>query len=75
MLITIFVVSFFVILAILTFFRNVLLAVLSTVLSLFRRKDKNSAQSEPKIRHNMKRKKKIFDENEGEYVEYEEVKK
>lgn len=75
MLITIFVVSFFVILAILTFFRNVLLAVLSTVLSLFRRKGKNSAQSEPKIRHNMKRKKKIFDDNEGEYVEYEEVKK
>ena len=65
--------SLFVIVAILTFFRNVLLAMIAGVIGIFR-KNKKDTPNEPKVRHSTKRKKKIYADNEGEYVDYEEVK-
>jgi hypothetical protein len=65
--------SLFVIVAILTFFRNVLLAMIAGVIGIFRR-NKKDTPNEPKVRRSTKRKKKIYADNEGEYVEYEEVK-
>jgi hypothetical protein len=65
--------SLFVIVAILTFFRNVLLAMIAGVIGIFRR-NKKDTHNEPKVRRSTKRKKKIYADNEGEYVDYEEVK-
>ena len=65
--------SIFVIVAILTFFRNVLLAMIAGVIGIFR-KNKKDTSNEPKVRRSTKRKKKIYADNEGEYVDYEEVK-
>lgn len=65
--------SLFVIVAILTFFRNVLLAMIASVIGIFR-KNKKDTPNEPKVRRSTKRKKKIYADNEGEYVDYEEVK-
>lgn len=65
--------SLFVIVAILTFFRNVLLAMIAGVIGIFR-KNKKDTPNEPKVRRSTKRKKKIYADNEGEYVDYEEVK-
>lgn len=65
--------SLFVIVAILTFFRNVLLAMIAGVIGIFRR-NKKDTPNEPKVRRSTKRKKKIYADNEGEYVDYEEVK-
>jgi hypothetical protein len=65
--------SLFVIVAILTFFRNVLLAMIAGVIGIFR-KNKKDTPNEPKVRRSTKRKKKIYANNEGEYVDYEEVK-
>lgn len=65
--------SLFIILAILTFFRNVLLAMIAGVIGIFR-KNKKDTPNEPKVRRSTKRKKKIYADNEGEYVDYEEVK-
>lgn len=65
--------SLFVIVAILTFFRNVLLAMIAGVIGIFRRNKKDTS-NEPKVRRSTKRKKKIYADNEGEYVDYEEVK-
>ncbi|MBQ5572758.1 MAG: DUF4834 family protein [Bacteroidaceae bacterium] len=65
--------SLFVIVAILTFFRNVLLAMIAGVIGIFR-KNKKDTSNEPKVRRSTKRKKKIYADNEGEYVDYEEVK-
>lgn len=65
--------SLFIILAILTFFRNVLLALIAGVIGIFK-KDKKNRPNEPKVRRSTKRKKKIYADNEGEYVDYEEVK-
>ena len=65
--------SLFVIVAILTFFRNVLLAMIAGVIGIFR-KNKKDTSNEPKVRRNNKSKKKIYADNEGEYVDYEEVK-
>jgi hypothetical protein len=59
--------------AILTFFRNVLLAMIAGVIGIFR-KNKKDTSNEPKVRRSTKRKKKIYADNEGEYVDYEEVK-
>ncbi len=65
--------SLFVIVAILTFFRNVLLVMIAGVIGIFR-KNKKDTPNEPKVRRSTKRKKKIYADNEGEYVDYEEVK-
>ena len=65
--------SLFVIVAILTFFRNVVLAMIAGVIGIFR-KNKKDTPNEPKVRRSTKRKKKIYADNEGEYVDYEEVK-
>ena len=65
--------SLFVIVAILTFFRNVLLAMIAGLIGIFR-KNKKDTSNEPKVRRSTKRKKKIYADNEGEYVDYEEVK-
>jgi hypothetical protein len=65
--------SLFVIVAILTFFRNVLLAMIAGVIGIFR-KNKKDTSNEPKVRRSTKRKKKIYADYEGEYVDYEEVK-
>lgn len=66
--------TLFIILAILSIFRNILLALLAGVFGVFKR-DKNKVKpNEPKVRYNTKKKKKVYSENEGEYVEYEEVK-
>lgn len=74
MLMIILFVSLFVILAVLTFFRNVLATMIAAVLSIFRKGDKKrNKQNEPRVRHSNRRKKKIYADNEGEYVEYEEV--
>ena len=67
----------FVLLAILTFARDLLASFLSAVVGLFRRGDRSKKKSEghQTIRRRDRKKKKVFSDSDGEYVDFEEVKK
>ena len=67
----------FALLAILTFARNVLATFLAAVVGLFRKGDKNAPKTEGRqtIRKRDRNKKKVYSDADGEYVEFEEVKK
>ena len=67
----------FVLLAVLTFARNLLATFLSAVVSIFRKGDRMQKNTEGRqtIRRRDRKKKKIYSDSDGEYVDFEEVKK
>ena len=66
----------FALLAILTFARDLLASFLNAVVGLFRKGDrmKNDNEGRQTIRRR-DRKKKVYSDSDGEYVDFEEVKK
>jgi len=68
----------FVLLAVLTFARNLLASFLDAVVGLFRKGDKNprkETDGRQTIRRRDRKKTKVYSESDGEYVDFEEVKK
>ena len=67
----------FALLAILTFARDLLATFLSAVVGIFRRGDRMNKKEEGRqsIRRRARSKKKIYSDSDGEYVDFEEVKK
>ena len=67
----------FALLAILTFARDLLATFLSAVVGIFRRGDRMNKKEEGRqtIRRRDRSKKKIYSDSDGEYVDFEEVKK
>ena len=67
----------FALLAILTFARDLLASFLNAVVGLFRKGDRMHKSSEGRqtLRKRSRSKKKIYSDSDGEYVDFEEVKK
>ena len=67
----------FVLLAVLTFARDLLASFLSAVVGLFRKEDRTEKKAEGRqtIRRRDRNKKKVYSDSDGEYVDFEEVKK
>lgn len=67
----------FALLAILTFARDLLASFLNAVVGLFRKSDStpNSNEGRQTIRRRDRKKKKVYSDSDGEYVDFEEVKK
>lgn len=67
----------FALLAILTFARNLLATFLSAIVGLFRKSDRQPQKTEGQqtIRKRDRNKKKVYSDSDGEYVDFEEVKK
>ncbi len=67
----------FALLAILTFARDLLASFLNAVVGLFRKGDrmKNDNDGRQTIRRRDRKKKKVYSDSDGEYVDFEEVKK
>lgn len=80
MLLTLFFVFLFILLALLTFFRNVIYSLLSAFFSLFHRRNKGQAGQNSSTTagaqsvHRQKSKKgKVISSDDGEYVDFEEL--
>ena len=67
----------FVLLAVLTFARDLLVSFLSAVVGIFRKNDPSKKNDEGRqtIRRRDRNKKKVYSDSDGEYVDFEEVKK
>lgn len=67
----------FVLVAVLTFARNVLVAFLSSVVGLFHKKDQMHKKNDGRqtIRKRKSPRKKVYSDSDGEYVDFEEIKK
>jgi len=67
----------FVLLAVLTFARDLLATFLSAVVGIFRKGDRmqKSTEGRQTIRKRDRNKKKVYSDSDGEYVDFEEVKK
>ena len=67
----------FALLAVLTFARNLLATFLSAVVGIFRRGDRMQKNTEGRqtIRRRDRSKKKVYSDTDGEYVDFEEIKK
>ena len=67
----------FALLAILTFARDLLASFLNAVVGLFRKGDRMHKSNEGRqtLRKRSRSKKKIYSDSDGEYVDFEEVKK
>ena len=67
----------FVLLAVLTFARDLLVTILGGIIGLFKKgsKDKGNDSGRQTIRRRDRRKQKVVDDSEGEYVDFEEIKK
>ena len=67
----------FALLAVLTFARNLLATFLSAVVGIFRRGDRmqESTEGRQTIRRRDRNKKKVYSDTDGEYVDFEEIKK
>ena len=67
----------FALLAILTFARDLLASFLNAVVGLFRKGDRiyKSSEGRQTLRKRSRSKKKIYSDSDGEYVDFEEVKK
>jgi len=75
-LIIIFIVLF-ILLAVLTFARNLLASLLDSIVGIFRKGDRMQKKNEGRqtVRKRARAKKKVFSDSDGEYVDFEEVKK
>ncbi|MBO4268261.1 MAG: hypothetical protein J5869_02695 [Bacteroidaceae bacterium] len=67
----------FVLLAVLTFARDLLATILNAVVGFFRKEDRKKKNTEGRqtIRRRSRTKKKVYSDTDGEYVDFEEVKK
>lgn len=66
----------FVLLAVLTFARNLLAAFIASIVGLFRRGDRmQKNEGRQTVRKRNRNKKKVYSDSDGEYVDFEEVKK
>ena len=67
----------FVLLAVLTFARDLLATILNAVVGFFRQEDRKKKNTEGRqtIRRRSRTKKKVYSDTDGEYVDFEEVKK
>lgn len=67
----------FILLAVLTFARDLLASFLSTVVGIFRKGERQQKKKEGRqtIRKRDRAKKKVLSDSDGEYVDFEEVKK
>ena len=67
----------FVLLAVLTFARDVLVTIIATIVGLFRKGDRMQKKTEGRqtIRRRDRKKQKVYSDSDGEYVDFEEVKK
>ncbi|MBR4842883.1 MAG: DUF4834 family protein [Bacteroidaceae bacterium] len=66
----------FVLLAILTFARDLLATILGAVVGIFRKGDRmHKNEARQTIRKRPRAKKKVYSDTDGEYVDFEEVKK
>ena len=67
----------FALLAVLTFARDLLAAVIAFIVGIFRKGDRMQKKNEGRqtVRKRARSKKKVFSDSDGEYVDFEEVKK
>lgn len=67
----------FVLLAVLTFARDLLASILNTVVGIFRKEDRRKKKTEGRqtIRKRPRTRKKVYSDTDGEYVNFEEIKK
>ena len=67
----------FALLAVLTFARDVLVTVLAAIVGFFRKGDRKQKNTEGQqiVRKRTRSKKKVLSDSDGEYVDFEEVKK
>ena len=67
----------FVLLAVLTFARDVLVTILAAIVGFFRKGDRMQKKTEGKqtVRRRARAKKKVYSDSDGEYVDFEEIKK
>jgi len=67
----------FVLLAVLTFARDLLATILGAIVGIFRKGDKAQKKNEGRqtVRKRDRKKKKVFADTDGEYVDFEEIKK
>ena len=67
----------FALLAVLTFARDLLATFLNAVVGIFRKGDRMQKNTEGRqtIRKRERKKKKVYSDSDGEYVDFEEVKK
>ena len=67
----------FVVLAVLTFARNLLVTVLAAIVGIFRKGDRMQKKSEGQqtVRRRARTRKKVYSDSDGEYVDFEEIKK
>lgn len=73
----IFFIILFVLLAVLTFARDLLAAFIGSIVGLFRKGDRMQRKNEGRqtVRRRDRKKKKVYSDSDGEYVDFEEVKK
>ena len=67
----------FALLAVLTFARDLLAAIIASIVGLFRKGDRMQKKDEGRqtVRRRDRKKKKVYSDSDGEYVDFEEVKK
>jgi len=67
----------FVLLAVLTFARDLLMTIMGAIVGLFRRGDRMNKRNEGRqtVRRRARTKKKIYSDSDGEYVDFEEIQK
>ncbi len=67
----------FVLVAVLTFARDLLASLLSAIVGIFRKGDRAQRKNEGRqtVRKRARKKKKVLSDSDGEYVDFEEVKK
>ena len=67
----------FALLAVLTFARDLLATFLSAIVGIFRKSDRtpNSNEGRQTLRKRDRSKKKVYADSDGEYVDFEEIKK
>ena len=67
----------FVVLAVLTFARNLLVTVLAAIVGIFRKGDRMQKKTEGQqtVRRRARTRKKVYSDSDGEYVDFEEIKK
>jgi len=73
----IFFILLFALLAVLTFARDLLAAIIASIVGLFRKGDRMQKKNEGRqtVRRRERNKKKVYSDSDGEYVDFEEVKK
>lgn len=67
----------FVLLAVLTFARDLLATILNGIVGIFRKGDRMQKKTEGRqtVRKRGRKKKKVYSDSDGEYVDFEEIKK